>query len=445
MKKILVLIFILFTAGSSYAIVDMTKVSIQDAVSIAMKNNLDIQAKRINLNIFENKIKEANRLQNPELGTNYNFGKAGDGEPQNISFSQLIELGKRAPRKDLAKSNFELTKRYNEYLEFDLRMDVREAYTNLLAKKSVRTTLKEQEQLLKRMLELAKEKYKVGEVQEIDVLQAQLLLNQIITEVQSSEYAVKNAVYEFNKVINCPDGFYDTQEESFTKDYKPLLVPDKNSKMPDFEEISTAAINNRYDIKIALQQLDVAEKELLVVLRKKVPDFQLRSGYMYQTANQTDAGYKQGAYVGINLVNIPLFYRYQPEIKNAKLKLEQAHLNYASVENKALNDLRKAYEKFLISQLILKNYDEKLLSNSDELINASRKSYYFDDKTDLTTLITMEESYRMIIVAHTYALADYYNAWNEFIRQVNNEQFTIINEKAVEEELPQTAETTENV
>ena len=58
------------------------------------------------------------------------------------------------------------------------------------------------------------------------------------------------------------------------------------------------------------------------------------------------------------------------------------------------------------------------------LIKASRQSYK-EYKTDLTTLITMEESYRMISVNYTYALANYYNAWNAFIREVNNEKFTV--------------------
>ena len=124
------------------------------------------------------------------------------------------------------------------------------------------------------------------------------------------------------------------------------------------------------------------------------------------------------------MVNIPLLYRFTPEIKNAKLKLEQAHLNYASIENKALNDLRRAYDKFLSAQATLKNYNEHILSDSEELINASRKSYK-NNKTDLTTLITMEESYRMISISYTYALANYYNAWNDFIREVNNEHFTV--------------------
>jgi cobalt-zinc-cadmium efflux system outer membrane protein len=196
--------------------------------------------------------------------------------------------------------------------------------------------------------------------------------------------------------------------------------------MPDFETISTSAINNRYDIKIALQQIEVAEKELLITLRQKVPDIELSSGYLYQNKYQTDDNkFRQGAYLEANLINIPLLYRYKPEIEAAKLKLEQAHINYASVENKALNELRKAYEKFLIAQLTLKSYNEQLLSNSEELINASREGYYKYDNVELTTLITMEDSYKMISIAHTYALAEYYNAWNAFIREVNNENFTI--------------------
>ena len=275
------------------------------------------------------------------------------------------------------------------------------------------------------MLELAKEKHKEGAVSQIDVLQAQLLLNQMITEVNSAKYNVKTALYEFNKVINCPDVFYDTIEDSFTSDYKPLLIPKPDAKMPDFESISTEAINNRYDIKIALQEIEVAEKNLLVVLRKKIPDIEITGGYSYQNPGQSGDGiFKNGAFVGANLVNIPLLYNYAPEIKNAKLELNQAHLNYASVENKAMNDLKKTYEKFLTAQINLNNYNEQLLTSSEELIKESRKSYR-EGETDLTTLITMEESYRMIMIAHTYALADYYNAWNAFIREVNNEQFTI--------------------
>ena len=426
MKKIVTAVIIsCLTAVSCCAIVDTDKISIKEAVSIASKNNLDIQSSRLNINIEKNNIKTANRLMNPSVGVFYNFGKAGKGNPQQVGLSQTVEIGKRGVRKSLAKSTFNLAERNVEYLEFDLRMDVREAYTNLLASKSVLTTMQEQEELLNTMLQVAKEKYKTKEVTQIDVLQAQLLLNQIITQVNSAKYDVKTALYEFNKVINSPDGFYDTIEDHFTDDYKPLLIPKPDAKMPDFEIISNEAITNRYDIKIALQEIEVAEKNLIVVLRQKVPDLEVSGGYSYQNPGQSGEGiFKNGAYLGVNLVNLPILYNYKPEIENAKLKLQQAHLNYASVENKAVNDLKKTYEKFLTAQINLNYYNEELLSSSEELIKASRKSYR-EGKIDLTTLITMEESYRMITIAHTYALADYYNAWNAFIREVNNEEFTV--------------------
>ncbi|MBQ8886371.1 MAG: TolC family protein [Candidatus Gastranaerophilales bacterium] len=428
MKKILLALILIITSTSCFAVIDREKITIKEAVEIASKNNLDIQASRMNLQIAENNIKSANSLQNPSIGAQFEMGKAGKGNPQQIGVMQTIELGKRGPRKDLAKANKELTKRDIEYLENDLRMDVREAYTNLLAKKAVLTTRIQQEEILKGMLDFAKQKHSKNNRHSIDVLQAQLEINQVTTEVNSAKYDVKTALYEFNKVINCPDGFYDTIADNFTSEYRPLSMPKPTAQMPNFDEISNQAMNNRFDIKIALQQIEVAEKELLVELRKKVPDFELIGGYSYQSRGMSDDGtFKNGAFVGVNFINIPLFYTHKPEIKNAKLRLEQAHLNYASVENKAENDLKKAYEKFLTAQINLNYYNETLLASSEELIKESRKRYK-EGKIDLTTLITMEESYRMIIIAHTYALADYYNAWNYFIREVNNENFKVTEE-----------------
>ncbi len=425
LKYITIFITLIFTPLISLAEAAVQKISIQEAVNIASKNNLDIQSSRLNLKIEENNIKTANRLKNPGIGIFYNLGKSGKGNPQQIGLIQTVEIGKRKARKDFAKSYYDLAERNIEYLETDLRMDVREAYTNLLAKKSVLSTLTEQENLLYKLSDSAKNLYKTGKVEEIDILQSQLLLNQIRTQVNSAKYDVKTALYEFNKVINSPQGFYDTIEEDFSKEYKPFLMPEADAQMPDFETISYNAVKDRTDIKIALQEIDNAKKNLIVVLRQKIPDFEIQGGYGYQNPGQSENGtFKHGAYVGVNLVNIPILYSFTPEINNAKIKLVQAELNYASVENKALNDIKKAYEKFITAQINLKYYNDELLLSSEDLIKVSRKKYK-EGKIDITTLISMEESYRMIIIAHTYALAEYYNAWNLFIREVNNENFKI--------------------
>lgn len=409
------------------AVTEAEKITIKEAVQIASKSNIDIQSARLELAVEKNNIKSANRLQNPGVGVYYNFGKAGKGNPQQVGLSQTVELGKRTARKQLAQAEYNLAKENAEYLETDLRMDVREAYTNLLAKKSVLKTLQDEETLLNKLVTTAQNKYNQKKVDEIDVLQSQLLLNQVKTEVNTAKYEVKTALYDFNKVINVPNAFYDTVEDSFTKEYKPLLIPSPDAKMPDFADIEASAMSNRNDIKIAKEKVHVAEKNLKNILRQRIPDIDVAGGYSYQNPGQSGGDpFKHGAYVSASLVNIPLLYNYTPEIKIAKIKLEQAQLDYKSVENKASNDLKKAYEKFLTAQVNLRYYSEDLLTNSKQLIKASRQTYR-EDKIDLTTLVTMEESYRMIIIAHTYALADYYNAWNFFIREVNNENFSVEN------------------
>lgn len=81
-----------------------------------------------------------------------------------------------------------------------------------------------------------------------------------------------------------------------------------------------------------------------------------------------DGKFQSGAYAGASLVNIPIFYNYSPEIKNAKLEIEKAQLNYNSTQYKALNDLNNAYEKFVTAKTNLNYYNEKLLKNSEEMI-----------------------------------------------------------------------------
>ena len=99
LKKILLAIIFLIITTPCIAIVDRQKVTIQEAVEIASKNNLDMQASRLNLQIAENNIKTANRLQNPSIGAQFEMGKAGKGNPQQIGIMQTIELGKRGARK----------------------------------------------------------------------------------------------------------------------------------------------------------------------------------------------------------------------------------------------------------------------------------------------------------------------------------------------------------
>lgn len=431
MRKIFIFLLIFIsTQIASFGIGDVKKVYLQEAIDAALKNNIDLQAAKIDIDIAKNNIKSANRLQNPSFDAFYYVGAAGWSEPRQLGVSQTVEIAKRHARKNLAKSNFELVEKNVDYTKFDLKMDVREAYINLVASKSVLETLKQQQHLQEELLNIAKNRVKSGKVPEIDVIQAEIALNQMITQVNTANVNVKSALSDFNKIINDPKNItYDSMDKIFSEEnnFDEMLTPPPTYEFPSFDEILQSALENRYDIQIAKQEIDVAEKNLTVIARQKIPDISINGGYAYQQATHTDDGrFNSGAYIGASLINIPLFYNYSPEIQNAALKLQQAELKYSSVKNKAIKDVSAAYDKFLTAAENLNYYESKILTSSEELIEISKNSYE-TGKSDITSLIVMKQSYKSIIVGYTYALAEYYNSWTNFLREVNDENFDLKN------------------
>lgn len=429
MKKIVAaLILGIFIQSSAFGIEDVKKVYLQGAINAAIENNLDLQAAELNVNIAKNDIKSANRLQNPSFDVFYNYGASGWTEPRQLGLSQTVEVAKRRARKKLAQSNLKLVETNVDYTRFDLKMDVREAYINLVAAKSILETLKQQQHLQEDLLAIAQKRVEEGKVPDIDVIQAEIALNQMITQVNTAKVNVKNALFAFNKIINNPkDITYDSMDNIFSEEnnFDEMLTPSPDTKFPQLNEIMPKALKNRYDIQIAKQEIDVAEKNLTVIARQRIPDISLSGGYAYQMPKHADDGrFNSGGYIGASLVNIPLFYNYSPEIQNATLKLQQAELKYQSAQNKAEKDIGAAYDKFLTAAENLNYYESKILISSEQLIDISKKAYE-SGKSDITALIVMKQSYKSIIVGYTYALADYYNSWTNFLREVNDESFDL--------------------
>lgn len=411
-----------------FAVQDVKKVYLNQAIDAALENNIDLQAAKLERNIAKNNIKTANRLQNPSFDAFYFLGAAGNSEPKQLGVSENIEIAKRKARKNLAESNLKLVEKNIDYTIFDLKMDVREAYINLVEAKSILDTLEQQEELQEELLKIAKVRVKNHNAPDIDVIQAEIALNQMITQVNSARVNVKKALSDFNKVINNPDNIvYDSMDNIFSEEnnFQEMMTPPPNFDFPSFDEIVQNAIRNRYDIQIAKQEIDVAEKNLTVTARQRIPDIQLTGGYAYQVGLYTDSGnFNNGAYAGASLVNIPLFYNYSPEIQNAALKLKQAELKYESSKNRAVKDVSAAYDRFLTAADNLNHYEKKIITGSEELIETSKNSYEAG-KSDITSLIVMKQSYKSIIIGYTQALAEYYNSWTNFLREVNDEKFTL--------------------
>jgi len=425
-KKIIYTLLLISTFGviCCYA-GENNRISLHQAVEIAEKNNLDIKSSKMDVDIAKNEIKISNRLQNPSIETFWNFGKAGKGNPNQIGVAQTVELFKRGARKNLAKANFIQSEESFNSQKFNLKMDVAEAYIRLVVAKSILKKYEHQQKFLEDLLEISNLNNKDNNKLDLDTIEAKIALNQIITEVNKAKTNAKTARIDFNRVINTLDGDYDSIDCELSKenDVIGLNIPSSSVKLPSFKAIESSAIKNRYDIKIAEHEIEVAKKKLIVTARQKVPDLEVSGGYGYQTVGLADDNrYKSGAYLGANLVNIPLLYSYKPEIKNAQLEIDKANLNYTSTVNKAKKDVEIAYERFITAQLNLESYNEKILKDSEDLFELFEKKYK-KENVDFATLAAVEETYQDLVNGYSEALSDYYISWINFLRGINSETF----------------------
>ena len=89
--------------------------------------------------------------------------------------------------------------------------------------------------------------------------------------------------------------------------------------------------------------------------------------------------------------------------------------------------IRNILAKYPDATIVKETYTGTKLEGRKEFENLLKisKQNYNDGKTDLTSVIVMEQSYCEIVVSYLNALTDYYTDWIDFLREVNSEDFSI--------------------
>lgn len=405
--------------------------TLSKALELALENNAEIKASRLDIKIKKNNIKTANRLQNPSLAAFFTYGQSGKSEPQQIGVSQPIEIAKRDARKKLAFSDLELAQQYYNFKEFSVKMEIRKTYLEFLAAKSSYKVLEKEKQMLDEVYKIAEQRVKKGISTKKELLQIEVALSQITTKLNTAKMEVQTAQIDFNKALNLTDSIvmFDIADENLdsSSDFIDLMTPNPKDKFYDFDNIKDDCLKKRFDLRVSKLEIDKAKRNLEMVKRLRIPDLELQAGYGYQTGSRTHDGYYGGGYAGVSVTNLPLLYNYSPEIENAVLELEQTELKYKSQTYAALKNLNKSYDKFITAKLNLNYYDENTLSKTDKLIELAKKTYA-EGKSNTTSFLVMEESHLEIKTGYITALARYYNSWIDFLSEVNDEEFKVITE-----------------
>lgn len=423
MKRFFVFILLLISTISPIYAVDSSKlahsesdrhkITLEEAINMALEGNIELQEQRKNLGISEYAVKKAAAFKNPQFQSNLLMGPIARGNSSQIGLMLPVEVLKRGERKKAALSELDYTQNKIKDYEFKLKLRVRTSYFNLLVAKSELKILEERKELLEELLEISKKKPKSSQNYEIDVLQADMRLKKILVQINRAQANIRTAQYSFNKVLNLANNptLYDSKEDSvFGQEFFTKL------ELPSYDELEEVAFQNRYDIKMAESKIIKAKRDLSVVTKQRIPDLYISGGYAFAHDGTS------GAYVGAG-VDIPSLYLYTPEIKSAKLELDKAQLEYNSIINITKNVIHTNHDKFIMAQENVEHYKD-ILDESNKILNLSKQRYK-KGQTSLTNLIIVEHSHQELLNEFIDAMKEYYNAYMALLQELGLDNWTI--------------------
>ena len=312
MKKFFILFLIICSIQTAKA--EIAKVTAQEAVEIAMDNNLELQAKKKDIEIKYQEIKIANELKNPQFQSNFLMGKVTRGNSSQFGGYLPIELFKRKPRKDIAIAQLNKSQEEISAFEHQLKIKVMKAYFDVLYAKSVLKVYEDREQLFNKMQNITKTKIK-DKNYEAELLQSDIKHRKQLVFINSAKSSLLVAQLNLNDVLNIKDNskMYDTTENSLFDENLDIL----DITVPSYETIEQMALKYSHSLKIADNDIDIAQKDLIIQQHKVIPDIAIAGGTAYQTAHQTKGEALPGAFVGA-YVDIPILNQYKPDINKAK-------------------------------------------------------------------------------------------------------------------------------
>lgn len=389
---------------------DKYKITLQEAMNMALEGNIELQEQRKNLGISQNDIKTANALKNPQFQSNFLMGRIARGNSSQFGLTLPVEITKRSARKKVSEAGLSYTENKIKDYEFKLKLRIRTSYFNLLVAKSNLKIMEERKELLEDLYDIAKNKPKNSDSYNIDLLQADMKLKKQLIQINRAKANVRTAQYNFNRVLNLENNLtlYDSKEDNLFE--QPLLIAKTN--LPDYETLEAAAFKNRYDIKMSEAKILKAKRNISVVAKQRIPDVYLSGGYAYAHDGTP------GAFVGAGF-EIPSLYLYTPEIKNAKLEYDKAQLEYNSIINITKNIIHTNYDKFVMAQENVEHYRD-IINKSNEILKLSKQRYK-KGKAPLTNLIVVEQSHQDILQEYMSAVGAYYNAYIELLQEIGTD------------------------
>lgn len=287
-----------------------SRLTLQDALARADKQNLDLVAARLQHVVGLAGITIAGQRPNPSVS----FAATRDTPHESIFVDQPLELGgKRSTRMEEARQEVALTDIEIATMQRQLRQQVRDAFYSAALSKALVEQQGQLADLARKLRDIAKDRFNAGDVPELEVMQADLELARAEADQEVARQEMKVAFSKLAALLN----------EHANSAWDLMTPLETLPPQVGLADLIGRASDANADLQHLSQEAKVEQSRQKMLQAEKFPEVSIEFGADLNAPHEYRAGAR-----GQLTVGLPIFSRYQGELAQsyATQNLIQAEL-----------------------------------------------------------------------------------------------------------------------
>jgi cobalt-zinc-cadmium efflux system outer membrane protein len=386
------------------------RITLDEAIQMALQHNHNIIAARTTIDQSLAVEVTANLRPNPALFADWEYLPLNNPAKQNptlypgvstadylhnnteadLGLSYLIERGhKRQARYQAAKDVTAQTRSLVADNERGLTYQVSTLFVNVQLAESTIDLAQQDFKSFQQTVDIGEFQYKAGGISEDDYLKIELQMLQFEVDLEQAQLAREQGLSDLRQLL----GY-----ESVSADYDVVAAFDYLPMKASMDDLQMKALQNRPDLRAAVQGVTAANSGYLLAKADAKPDLTVQGNYSHVNGINAATFYSS--------IPLPIFNRNQGEIARTRSVITQMQEQQAFTNGQVLTDVKDAYEGLKSNDRMVLMYMDKYRAIAKKDLEIADYAYH-RGALALLDFLDAERTYRSEELGYRQALASY--------------------------------------
>lgn len=377
--------------------------SLNSLVTEAMQNNPQLKSANQYALAKRQTINQVSTLDAPQIGIEF-FQSPISSFPNPLknqmemdySIQQMFPFpGKLSAMGNAAENNANMYESQFKALERKIIKDVKSTYYDLYFVQKKIEINEENQDLMRKFIEIASKQYEVGMGMQPDIIRAQTELSTLINDGINLKKEKVSIGAMLNILVNRPaNSTFGNTEEIY------IDIPKWN-----YEQLSNISYEFRNELKAMNYNVEMNKFELNASKLEYYPDIMTKLMYKNMVGTNKDFW---SAMIGVSIPLAPWSAgKFTSKVEENQLNINSAEEQYNSMKNMVSFEIQDALVKIESNRNLVELYKNTVIPQAQQTLDATTAAY----QTGKTEFLMLIDAYRMLLMVKL----DYYMSVMNFM------------------------------